>query len=204
MIIRRPAATARSTCSKPCVSTRPPARRRGSSANADTRPQPARDCPTSALSGARSRHPKAREKRGARLSRARLEMPSRGPMVRASAPPAADAQSIGSKPNTPNNRAAPQPAGRCASSRPSQTQALVPFPSPTSRGEDRAGTGRRVNFLRACCTGPARWPSSLMSRTCDRALAANRPDQLIERSRNRANGSRCPAPRCRSGLPGKV
>jgi hypothetical protein len=46
------------------------------------------------------------------LSRARLEMPSRGPIARANAPPMADAQSIGNNPNAPKHSAAPQPSSR--------------------------------------------------------------------------------------------
>src|SRR5205085_644813 len=44
------------------------------------------------------------------LRRARLEMPSRGPIVRASVPPIAEAQSIGSNPNAPKHSAAPHPS----------------------------------------------------------------------------------------------
>ena len=110
--MRRPAATARSMCSKPCVSTRPPGsnmripRRCGYSAA--TRPRlshmPAMMCAISASESPGNARPM--------LSRARLETPSRRPIARASAPPIADAQSSGNNPKAPKHSAAPQPSSR--------------------------------------------------------------------------------------------
>src|SRR4051812_33895714 len=105
-IIRRPAATARSTCSKPCVSTRPPRsntlilRRCGYSAA--TRPRLSHMPVTIRSISASESSGKAR----LRLRRASLETPRKGPTRRASAPPRAEARPSDNASNTANKGAA--------------------------------------------------------------------------------------------------
>jgi hypothetical protein len=114
MIIRRPAATARSTCSKPRVSTRPPGSKTRIFAkcgySAATRPRLSHmPTMTRAISVSESSG-KAR----LMLRRACLKTPRSGPMRRATVPPRAEAQSRGKKPNPPNRNAAPQASRRWA------------------------------------------------------------------------------------------
>src|SRR5438105_10495388 len=76
------------------------------------------------------------------LSRARLEMPSRGPIMRASVPPIAEAQSIGSNPNAPKHSAAPHPSSWWV--KPIGCRGRKGVPSPTSLGRHplpRSGRG---------------------------------------------------------------
>ena len=149
---------------------------------------PARDCPTSGYH-VRDFGSRKLGKGAARLSRARLEMPSRGPMVRASAPPAADAQSIGSKPNTPKMRAAaPSPAaGARDRSEPTSPLPILPR-NGGGLGSAALPHAVRGAFLRSVHATPR---PAMRARGLDsdgvrdmRSSAGcdNWPDQLIERS----------------------
>src|SRR5215469_3732234 len=114
MIMRRPAATAWSICPIPRVSTRPHGSKTRISCkcgySAATRPrlfhmpEMIREISTSVSAGM------ARP----RLSRARFEMPSLGPIARPNAPPIADAQSRGNQPNIANASLALHASRRCA------------------------------------------------------------------------------------------
>ena len=112
--MRRPALIARSTCSRPCVSTRPPGSKtrifRRCGYSAARRPRLSHMLPmTPSISGSESPG-KAR----LMLRRACRVTGRRGPMARPSAPPKADAQSSGKTLNTLNKNAAPQATSRSA------------------------------------------------------------------------------------------
>ena len=112
--MRRPALTARSTCSRPCVSTRPPGSKtrifRRCGYSAARRPRLSHMLPmTPSISDSESPG-KAR----LMLRRACQVTGRRGPMPRASAPPKADAQSSGKILKTPNKNAAAQATSRSA------------------------------------------------------------------------------------------
>ena len=112
--MRRPALTARSTCSRPWVSTRPPGSKtrifRRCGYSAARRPRLSHMLPmTPSISGSESPG-KAR----LMLRRACRVTGRRGPMARPSAPPKADAQSSGKTLNTLNKNATPQATSRSA------------------------------------------------------------------------------------------
>src|SRR6516162_2274121 len=113
-IIRRPAATARSTCSKPRVSTRPPGWKTRIFAkcgySAATRPRLSHIPAAMRAISASESSGKAR----LMLCQACLETPRKGPIRRASPPPRAEAQSRGRDLNPPNRNAAPQASRRWA------------------------------------------------------------------------------------------
>jgi len=112
--MRRPALTARSTCSRPCVSTRPPGSKtrifRRCGYSAARRPRFSHMLPMIPSISYSESPGKAR----LMLRRACRVTGRRGPMPRASPPPKADAQSSGKTLNMPNKNAAPQASRRSA------------------------------------------------------------------------------------------
>ena len=176
-IIRRPVATARSTCSKPCVSMRPPASKtrifRKCGYSAATRPRlshmPATTRPISV--------PESSGKARLMLRRACLETPRNGPMRRASAPPRAEARSRGKSSNTPNRDAAPQDSRRSA--------------NPGVLAE-RLGTGVLALGINCAIQVEIRFRRRRLSRSpCPPQRVASARSPTLLRSRNCRKDSRC-------------
>ena len=169
--MRRPALTARSTCSRPWVSTRPPGSKtrifRRCGYSAARRPRLSHMLPmTPSISGSESPG-KAR----LMLRRACRVTGRRGPMARPSAPPKADAQSSGKTLNTLNKNAAPQATSRSATLGVLVERFGAGF---LARGINCAIQAeirfRRRRLSRSLCqplrVAPVRCPTRLRSRNC--------------------------------------
>ena len=146
--MRRPALIARSTCSRPCVSTRPPGSKtrifRRCGYSAARRPRLSHMLPmTPSISGSESPG-KAR----LMLRRACRVTGRRGPMARPSAPPKADAQSSGKTLNTPNRNACSSP-GHQSIGDPGRPSGKVRCGLPCARDQLRNSGGKSFSAPQA-------------------------------------------------------